>query len=623
MKTSLNNYPLLREVTDPESLRNVDQKNLPQLAEELREFMIHNISKSGGHLASSLGTVELSIAIHYIFNTPYDRLVWDVGHQSYPHKILTKRADKISDIRRKGGISGFPKREESQYDTFGVGHSSTSISALLGMAEASRIKGETDRKFVAVIGDGAMSAGQAFEAMNHAGDIRSNMTVILNDNDMSISENVGALSRYFAKILSGKFYSSIREGSKRVLQKMPKSLMDLARKAEEHVKGMVVPGTLFEELGFNYIGPIDGHDLPTLLQTLENIKTFDGPKLLHIITKKGKGYEPAENNPVSFHGITPFDPETGKVSPKSDGITYTEVFGKWLCEKASEDKKLIAITPAMKQGSGMVEFAEKFPERFYDVAIAEQHSVTIAAGMACEGMKPVLAIYSTFLQRGYDQLMHDVALQNLPVMFAIDRAGIVGADGPTHNGCFDISFIRCLPNITIMIPTSPSECKKMLDFGYSLNTPVAIRYPREKVNHDCQNSTATDIESGKGEIIRTGSEIALLVFGPLIEEAHKVADKHNYTLINMRFVKPLDKELLLSIAEHHKTLVTIEDNTIAGGAGSAVNECLAQNSCRNEIINLGIPDKYIEHGSRSEILTDLGLDAAGIEKAIKRSNKIY
>lgn len=608
-------YPLLAKIDSPVELRKLNSEQLQELASQLRQYMIESVSKTGGHLAPSLGTVDLTIALHYIFNTPDDKIIWDVGHQAYAHKILTGRRDQMGTLRQKDGVSGFPKRDESEYDAFGVGHSSTSISAALGMAVAASIQGH-DKQCIAVIGDGAMTAGEAFEALDHAGDLKENMIVVLNDNNMSISENVGAIGRSFAKIISGKWYSTVREGSKKVFQKMPNSVMELARKAEEHVKGMVVPGTLFEEMGFNYIGPVDGHDLPQLLQVLKNIQLVDGPKLLHVVTKKGLGYELAEKNPTQYHGVTPFDPQKGIMKSSDADLTYTQVFGKWICAAAERDAKVVAITPAMREGSGLVEFANKFPQRFFDVAIAEQHAVTFAAGLACEGIKPVLAIYSTFLQRGFDQLMHDVALQNLPVLFAIDRAGIVGADGPTHNGCFDISFMRCLPNMVIMAPSSLNECALMLNTGLGLNAPVAVRYPREKIAGEKLEVTTQTIPYGKAEVVKTGNEIAILSFGSLLKECEQVACEQGYTLVNMRYIKPLDEKRLLQIAEDHQVIVTVEENAIAGGAGSGVNEFLLATGKKLSILNLGIPDQYIPQGTRQEMLAEIGLNSQGIKSAI-------
>ncbi len=607
--------PLLETIDDPVQLRQLDLSQLKQLAGELREFMVQSVGKTGGHLASGLGTVELTIALHYVYNTPEDRLVWDVGHQSYPHKILTGRRQMMSTLRKLHGLSGFTKRDESPYDTFGTGHSSTSIGAALGMAIAAQ-KEQSDRKVVAVIGDGALTAGMAFEALNHAGDLDANLLVVLNDNDMSISPNVGGLSNYLARMLSGKLYSTMRQGSKKVLQTMP-SVWELARRAEEHMKGMVIPGTLFEELGFNYIGPIDGHDLDTLVKTLRNLRTLEGPQFLHIVTRKGKGYAPAEENPCGFHGIGCFDPETGEKLGDKGGPTYTDIFSDWLCDMAASDERLIGITPAMREGSGLVAFSEKFPERYYDVGIAEQHAVTLAAGLACEGLKPVVAIYSSFLQRAYDQLIHDVALQNLPVLFAIDRAGIVGPDGPTHAGSFDLSFLRCIPNMLIMAPADEEECRRMLNTGFFHDGPAAIRYPRGTGPGIAVSNSLEPIEIGKGEVVRQGNNIALLSFGPMLAPAIEVGDELNASVANMRFVKPLDEALVLELASSHCLLVTVEDNVIGGGAGSAVNELLAAHGITTKIINLGLPDSFVEHGGREELLTMCGLDKAGILRAIQ------
>ena len=608
--------PLLHKINAPSEMKELNIAQLTDLAEELREFIIQSVSQSGGHLAAGLGTVELTVALHHVFNTPEDRLVWDVGHQSYPHKILTGRRDQMSTLRQKDGISGFPRREESPYDTFGVGHSSTSISAALGMAIAAKQQ-ESDRRVAAIIGDGALTAGMAFEALNHAGDLDADLLVILNDNEMSISPNVGGMSNYLAKLLSGKLYSSMRESSKKVLGKMP-PVWELARRAEEHMKGMVVPGTLFEELGFNYIGPIDGHDMATLVKTLSNLRNLHGPQFLHVVTKKGKGFTPAEENPCEYHGVGKFCPESGKLEKSAaTSPTYTQIFGQWLCDMAAADEALMAITPAMREGSGLVEFSEQYPKRYFDVGIAEQHAVTIAAGMACEGLKPVVAIYSTFLQRGYDQLIHDVALQNLPVLFAIDRAGVVGPDGATHAGSFDLSFLRCIPNMTIMAPSNENECRQMLSTGFKLNSPAAVRYPRGTgpgVNIEPGLDT---IPVGKGEVVRTGKKIALLAFGSILAEGLNVADKLNATIANMRFVKPLDEDLVLDLASHHDVLITLEDNVVMGGAGSAVNECLLKHQCQNRVLNLGLPDIFMEHASREQLLDDAGLSTSGILRAIE------
>ena len=611
-----NPTPLLEMVNDPQQLRQLTLPQLKQLAGELRQFMIESVGRTGGHLSSGLGTVELTVALHYVYNTPEDRLVWDVGHQSYPHKILTGRRERMASLRQYRGLAGFPKREESPYDTFGTGHSSTSISAALGMAIAAQ-KEASGRKVVAVIGDGAMTAGMAFEALNHAGDLDANLLVILNDNDMSISPNVGGMSNYLARLLSGKFYSSMRQGSKKVLQTIP-SAWELARRAEEHMKGMVIPGTLFEELGFNYIGPIDGHDLDTLVKTLKNLKTLQGPQFLHIVTRKGKGYAPAEENPCGFHGVGRFNPETGeKVSVPGSPPTYTDIFSDWLCDMADADGRLIGITPAMREGSGLVRFSEQFPERYYDVGIAEQHAVTLAAGLACEGLKPVVAIYSTFLQRAYDQLIHDVALQNLPVLFAIDRAGIVGPDGPTHAGSFDLSFMRCVPNMLVMAPADEAECRRMLTTGFRHDGPAAVRYPRGSGMGIEAGSGLETLPIGKGVLAREGAEIAILSFGSLLGPALQAAETLGASVANMRFIKPLDEALVLQLALGHALLVTLEDNVVMGGAGSAVNELLQRTGCNVPVINLGLPDSYVEQGSREQLLALCGLDPDGIVKAVQ------
>lgn len=607
-------FSLLETISSPDDLRKLPETRLPQLADELRQFVIQSVAQTGGHLAAGLGTVELTLALHYVYNTPEDKLVWDVGHQSYPHKILTGRREQMSSIRQHGGLSGFPKRDESPYDTFGVGHSSTSISAALGMSMAARMRA-SEQKTVAIIGDGAMSAGMAFEALNHGGDTDTDLLVILNDNEMSISPNVGALSKHLSKIMSGKMYSSMRSGSKRVLEKI--SMWDLAQRTEEHVKGMMMPGTLFEELGFNYYGPVDGHDIPTLITMLQNLRAQSGPMLLHVITKKGKGYKPAEENPCLYHGLGSFDPETGdKLDISSDKPTYTQIFSDWVCDMAEKDERLVAITPAMREGSGLVEFSEKYPDRYHDVGIAEQHAVTLAAGMACEKIKPVVAIYSTFLQRAYDQLIHDVAIQNLPVLFAIDRAGLVGADGATHAGNLDLSYLRCVPNMLIMTPTDENECRQMLTTGYQHNGPSAVRYPRGQGPGVEIAPKFKVIEIGKAEIRRQGQDIAILAFGSMLGEALIAAEKINATVVNMRFVKPLDTQTLKSIAETHRLIVTIEENVIAGGAGSGVNEYLLASKLQNRVINLGLPDHFVEHGSTQQLLAECGLDAAGIISAI-------
>ncbi|MGD1977735.1 MAG: 1-deoxy-D-xylulose-5-phosphate synthase, partial [Gammaproteobacteria bacterium] len=579
-------------------------------------YLVQTMSHTGGHFAANLGTVELATALHYVFDTPRDRIVWDVGHQAYPHKILTGRRDALSSIRQAGGLAPFPSRKESEFDTFGVGHSSTSVSAALGMAIAAAQKSES-RRVVAVIGDGALTAGLAFEALNHAGSLDVDMLVILNDNDMSISENVGAMSNYLAKLLSGKLYSSIREGSKKLIRRMP-TVWELARRSEEHVKGMVLPGTLFEELGLNYIGPIDGHDIETLLGTLRNLKDLNGPQFLHVMTRKGKGYEPAERDPIKWHGPGPFDPVKGElIKKKSSGPTYSKIFGDWLIDMAEADERVVGITPAMREGSGMVEFEKRFPDRYFDVAIAEQHAVTLAAGMACEGQKPVVAIYSTFLQRAYDQLIHDVALQNLPVVFAIDRGGLVGADGPTHHGAFDLSYLRCIPNMVVMAPADERECRRMLYTGITLDQPSAIRYPRGTGPGIKPGKAMKPLRLGRAEVRREGSKIALLAFGAMVATAEAVAGALDATVVNMRFVKPLDEELLLRLANSHRAFVTLEDNAVTGGAGSGVNECLARHGVALPILNLGIPDRFIEHGSRNECLAAAGLDAESVEAAVR------
>jgi 1-deoxy-D-xylulose-5-phosphate synthase len=610
------NYPLLETINSPEDLRQLPVEQLTTLAQELRQFLVQSVSHTGGHLSAGLGTVELTIALHYVFNTPEDRLVWDVGHQSYPHKILTGRREQMDGLRQQGGIAGFPKREESPYDTFGVGHSSTSISAALGMALAIKKQG-LNRKVAAIIGDGAMSAGMAFEALNHGGDLDANLLVILNDNDMSISPNVGGMSKYLARVLSGKLYSSVREGSKKVLSSMP-SVWELARRAEEHMKGMVVPGTLFEELGFNYIGPIDGHDLPSLINTLRNMRNFEGPQFLHIVTRKGKGYAPAEKNPCTYHGVGRFDPDNGELLAPAGGTTYTQVFGQWLCDMAEQNPKLIGITPAMREGSGMVEFSQRFPERYFDVAIAEQHAVTLAAGLACEGMKPVVAIYSTFLQRAYDQLIHDVALQNLPVMFAIDRAGLVGPDGPTHAGSFDLSFLSCIPNMVIMAPADENECRQMLYTGHMHDGPTAVRYPRGTGPGVEIEKTMAALPMGKAELKRQGKNIAILAFGSMVAPAIEAAEQLDATVVNMRFIKPLDETMVLELAANHDLLVTVEENSIIGGAGSLVDKLLAPLEQRPRLIQMGLPDRFIEHGEHKVLLANCGLDAQGIITTINK-----
>src|SRR5216684_7278500 len=609
-----NKYPLLYQIDWPQDLRKLKEAELPTLAHELRQFLIESVSKTGGHLAAGLGTVELTIALHYVFNTPEDRLVWDVGHQTYPHKILTGRRERMPTLRKKGGLAGFPKRDESEYDTFGVAHSSTSISAALGMAVAAASAG-SDRHVVAVIGDGALSAGMAFEALNNAGNMDANLLVILNDNDMSISPNVGAMSNYLARILSGRFYRSMRAGSKTVLNTIP-PVWKLAKLVEEHVKGMVTPGTLFEELGFNYIGPIDGHDLNVLIRTLRNMRESTGPRCLHVVTRKGKGYEPAEGDPCVYHGVTPFDPATGKMEQKPSGKTYTQVFGEWLCDMAEQDSRLIGITPAMREGSGLVAFSERFPERYFDVGIAEQHALTFAAGLACEGLKPVVAIYSTFLQRAYDQLIHDISLQNLAVVFAIDRGGLVGADGPTHAGSFDLSYLRCLPNMVVMAPADENECRQMLYTAYTLNGPSAVRYPRGSGPGVAVQKPMQALPVGKAELRRGCKHVAILAFVSTLAPAVQAGESLNATVVNMRFVKPLDEEMVLHLAQNHDLLVTVEENTVLGGAGSGVNEFLAGTSITVNLLNLGLPDRYLDQGNPAEMLAECGLDGAGIRRRI-------
>lgn len=605
-------FPLLEQIDMPLDLRQLPEARLPELACELREFLIQTVAKTGGHFAANLGTVELTVALHYVFDTPEDRLVWDVGHQTYPHKILTGRRTRMETLRRKGGIAGFPKRDESPYDTFGVGHSSTSLSAALGMAIAAE-QANSDRKVVAVIGDGAMTAGMAFEALNHAGHLKPDLLVILNDNEMSISPNVGALSAHLTKLLSGRFFSSVREGGKRMLSRVP-PMLEVARRAEEHVKGMFAPGTLFEELGFNYFGPVDGHDLPTLVQTLHNLRALRGPRLLHVVTRKGKGYPPAEDEPVGYHGVGVFDPACGlKPARSGGGPSYTQVFGEWLCDMAERDERLIGITPAMREGSGLVEFAERFPNRYFDVAIAEQHAVTLAAGLACEGLKPVVAIYSTFLQRAYDQLIHDVALQNLPVLFAIDRAGLVGPDGPTHAGSFDYSYLRCIPNLVVMAPADENECREMLYTGFQLNQPAAVRYPRGKgTGVEVRREEMRSLPLGQAVVRRRGRDLALLAFGSMVEVAELVARQMDATVVNMRFIKPLDEAVVVRLAAEHRWLVTLEENVVAGGAGSAVNECLAARSIQIPVYNIGLPDRFVGQGERDELLAECGLDVEGV-----------
>ncbi|CAI08636.1 1-deoxy-D-xylulose-5-phosphate synthase [Aromatoleum aromaticum] len=611
-------YPLLHRIDSPFDLRKLDRRELPALAAELRAFLIESVSKTGGHLSSNLGTVELSIALHYIFDTPEDRIVWDVGHQTYGHKILTGRREAMSRLRQFGGISGFPRRSESSYDTFGTAHSSTSISAALGMAVAARNRGE-QRRSIAVIGDGAMSAGMAFEALNNAGDMRDiNLLVILNDNEMSISPPVGALTKILARMFSGRTYNAARRAGEKVLGVSP-PMLDFARKVEEHVKGLITPGTLFEEFGFHYYGPIDGHDLDALIPTLQNLRKLNGPHFLHVITRKGQGYKLAEADPVLYHGVSTFDHTAGIQTAKGAAkLTYTQVFGDWLCDIAAQDEKVIGITPAMREGSGMVRFAQEFPNRYYDVGIAEQHALTFAAGLACEGFKPVVAIYSTFLQRAYDQLIHDIALQNLPVMFAIDRAGLVGADGATHHGAFDLSYLGCIPNLVVMAPADENECRQMLYTAYRHNGPAAVRYPRGGGMQVGPETAMSALPIGKGEIRRSGHRIALLVFGSLLFNALQAAEQLDATVANMRFVKPLDVTLIEELAASHDLLVTLEENIVIGGAGSEVARVLESLSDRPQLLRLGLPDTFIDHGDQSQLLESVGLDAPGIVAAIRR-----
>ncbi len=611
----MQNYPLLSLINSPDDLRLLSKEQLPQVCRELREYLLETVSQSSGHLASGLGAVELTVALHYVFKTPFDQLIWDVGHQAYPHKILTGRRDKMSTIRQKNGIHPFPWREESEFDVLSVGHSSTSISAGLGIAVAAQ-RENAGRKIVCVIGDGAITAGMAFEALNHGGALYTDMLVILNDNEMSISENVGALNNHLARLLSGSFYSSIREGGKKILSGVP-NVKEFVKKTEEHMKGLVSPGgTMFEELGFNYIGPIDGHNIDELISTLSNMSSLKGPQFLHIMTKKGKGYAPAEKDPIGFHGVPKFNHLSGELPKSNSSPTYSQIFGDWLCEMAEQDPKLIGITPAMREGSGMVEFSNRFPEQYFDVAIAEQHAVTFAAGLAIGGYKPVVAIYSTFLQRAYDQLIHDVAIQNLPVLFAIDRAGVVGADGQTHQGAFDISFMRCIPNLVIMTPSNEDECRQMLYTGYQCGKPAAVRYPRgNAIGVELQ--PLQELELGKSKLIRQGEKIAILNFGTLLPNALEVAEKLNASVVDMRFVKPLDAARINEIAQTHELIVTLEENAIQGGAGSAVAEVLNYQQHKIGILQLGLPDYFIPQGTQQEILADLQLDAVGIEQQIK------
>jgi 1-deoxy-D-xylulose-5-phosphate synthase len=609
-------YPILDTLQSPLELRALPPESLPALAAELREFLLASISKTGGHLSSNLGTVELTIALHYVFDTPEDRLVWDVGHQTYVHKILTGRREGMAQLRMKGGISGFPRRSESEFDTFGVGHSSTSISAALGMAVAAQRQG-SDRRTVAIIGDGAMSAGQAFEALNNAGVSDTNLLVILNDNDMSISPPVGALNRYLARLFSGGSFNALRHAGERLLRGIP-PLYRFASRFEEHIKGMFVPGTLFEELGFNYIGPIDGHDLESLVPTLQNLRKLEGPQFLHIITKKGQGYKLAEDDPVLYHGVSKFDTSNGIEAGKGGGKrNYTQVFSDWLCDMAAADERLIGITPAMREGSGLVRFSEEYPQRYFDVGIAEQHALTFAAGLACDGMKPVVAIYSTFLQRAYDQLIHDIAVQNLPVMLAIDRGGLVGADGATHNGAFDLSYLTCIPNMVVMAASDENECRAMLTTAYQHTGPAAVRYPRGSGPGVTVEQALTALPVGRGELRREGKDIAILAFGSMVSPALKVAETLNATVANMRFVKPIDRELVLELARRHTLLVSIEENALIGGAGAEVARCLEENGSGVPLLRIGLPDHFVDHGDPTLLLADVGLDAAGIEKQIR------
>ncbi|HEV7605997.1 MAG TPA: 1-deoxy-D-xylulose-5-phosphate synthase [Steroidobacteraceae bacterium] len=619
MPNSPDPFALLRSLNSPSDLRAQSETRLGEICEQLRDYLIKSVATRGGHFAAGLGTVELTVALHYVFDTPRDRLVWDVGHQAYPHKVLTGRRDRLDTIKQNGGLAPFPARAESEYDTFGVGHSSTSISAALGMAVAAELA-KDDRKVAAIIGDGALTAGMAWEALLNAGVRRNtNLLVILNDNAMSISENVGALSNYFTNVLSSRMYASLRAGGKKILKQMP-TMWELARRSEEMMKGMVLPGTIFEEFGFNYIGPISGHDIKELVKTLRNMRNLKGPQLLHVVTTKGKGYDPAEKDPIKWHGPGPFDPVSGTIfKEKATGPTYSQVFGQWLCDMAARDERVVGITPAMREGSGMVEYSKKFPHRYFDVAIAEQHAVTFAAGLACEGLRPVVAIYSTFLQRAYDQLIHDVALQNLPVLFALDRAGLVGGDGATHQGSYDYSFLRCIPNLTVMAPADENECRQMLFTATTINGPVAVRYPRGQGPGVAPLAEMTALPLGRAEMRREGhSGLLILAFGAMVRSAEIIGERLDATVVNMRFVKPLDEELVLRLAARHNALVTIEENAIAGGAGSAVVELLA--ACANVLptLSLGIPDRFIEHGSRDECLAHAELDTPGIEAAVRR-----
>lgn len=617
LHSAMSSYPLLETIKSPAELKQLERKQLDTLADELRAFLVESVSKTGGHLSSNLGTVELTIALHYVFNTPEDRIVWDVGHQTYGHKILTGRREAMAGLRQFGGISGFPRRCESEYDTFGTAHSSTSISAALGMAVAAQQRGE-DRRAIAVIGDGAMSAGMAFEAMNNAGVMDANLLVILNDNEMSISPPVGALTNILARMLSGKTYNFARRAGEKVLG-VSQSMLELAKRVEEHVKGMVTPSTLFEEFGFNYIGPIDGHDLDVLVPTLQNLRQLKGPQFLHVVTRKGQGYKLAEADPILYHGVGKFDQSAGIQGGKSGGkLTYTQVFSDWLCDMAKADERLVAITPAMREGSGLVRFEQEYPQRYFDVGIAEQHALTFAAGLACEGLKPVVAIYSTFLQRAYDQLIHDIALQNLPVMMAIDRGGLVGADGATHHGAFDLSYLLCVPNLVIMAPADEAECRRMLSTAYKLDQPTAVRYPRGSGLGTTPSQALDTLTVGKGEIRRTGKRVALLAFGSLLGEALQVGEELDASVANMRFVKPLDVELVRKLAAEHSLLVTLEENAVISGAGSEVQRVLAEHGIDTPVLRLGLPDHFIDHGDQTQLLAQVGLDRAGILARIRK-----
>ena len=609
-------YPLLEQVDYPDDLRQLPLQELPRLAGELREFLVETVSRTGGHLAAGLGVVELTIALHYVFDTPNDRLIWDVGHQAYPHKILTGRRKRMATLRQKGGLSGFLRCDESDYDAFGAGHSSTSISAALGMAVAAKLEG-IRREHIAVIGDGALSAGMAFEALNHSGALDMDLLVVLNDNDMSISRPVGAVSNYLARVLSSRFYNRMREGGKHVLGVVP-GVRDLVDRWEEHMKGMLMPGTLFEELGFNYIGPIDGHDLPMLVQTLQNMKEMEGPRFLHVVTQKGRGFAPAEGDPCFYHGVKPFDPETGEQENGGGGVTYTKVFSNWVCDQAARDERLVAITPAMCEGSGLVRFAEEFPSRYFDVGIAEQHAVTLAAGMACDGLKPVVAIYSTFLQRAYDQLVHDVALQDLDVTFAVDRAGLVGADGPTHVGAFDLSYARCIPNMAVLAPKDEAECRRMLHSAWEHKGPALVRYPRGRGPGVMPDIGLEPLPWGRGELLREGKRVALLGFGSLVSLCESVGEALDGSVANMRFIKPLDEALVRELAGTHQLLVTVEENAVMGGAGSAVAEVLNAAGIGVPLLQFGLPDRYIEQGSQSQQLEEAGLDRESLLSRIRQ-----